>query len=199
MAENDQNEDQNDELGDISEDDAKRLLDPPEGEARDDDPDGAEHLGDPGRKALDSIKEQRRQARQERDDARKELAEMRTRLRGHEDKDKSELQRLQEALKAADERASKAESSVKRREIAEDRAPDHATPAQIRAVAKRLSGDTEDALSSDADELYALIAPAPAKTPPGKPKERLRGGGDPDEGPDEMDPRKLAAGVPRRR
>lgn len=98
-------------------------------------------------------------------------------------------------------RAEKAEAALKRREIAEARAPEHATSAQIKAVAKRLAGESDDDLEADADELFALLAPAPEAKPktPSRPRERLRGGGDPDDEPEETDPRKLAALVPRRR
>lgn len=120
-------------------------------------------------------------------------------LKKYEDANKSEAERLQEERDSHKSRAEKAEFALKRREIAEDRAPEHATPAQIRAVAKRLAGDTDEALEKDADELFALLVPAPAapKTT-SRPKERLRGGSEPDEDVEETDPRKLAAQLPRR-
>lgn len=125
------------------------------------------------------------------------------RLQKHEDAKKTESERLQEALTTHQTRADKAEAALKRREIAENRAPDHATAAQIRTVAKRLAGDSDDDLEADADELFALLAPVPAEVKaaktPSRPKERLRGGDTPDEEPDETDPRKLAALIPRRR
>lgn len=123
-------------------------------------------------------------------------------LKKYEDANKSESERLQEALTTHQSRADKAEAALKRREIAETRAPEHATAAHIRAVARRLVGDSDDDLEADADELFALLAPAPvpasARTP-SRPKEQLRGGGDPNEEPEETDPRKLAAAIPRRR
>ena len=126
----------------------------------------------------------------------KELAE---KLRKYEDANKTEAQRLQEALDSHKTRAERAEAALKRREIAEEHAPPHATLAQIKAVAKRLAGDTDEELAQDAQELFALLAPAPA-TPktPARPKERLRGGSEPDEDVDETDPRKLANLLPRR-
>lgn len=115
------------------------------------------------------------------------------RLKRYEDANKSESQRMQEAAQESRTRAEKAEAALRRREIAEERAPEHATLAQIKAVAKRLSGDDDDALADDADELFALLAPEPPKTrTPSRPKERLRGGGEPDEEPEETDPRRLA-------
>lgn len=172
----------------------------------DDDPEGADKLGDAGKRALDAIKEQRKNARIERDKAKAEAEDMRAKLAKYEDKDKTETQRLQEAADSFKSRAEKAEALHKRREIAEEQAPDHATVAQIRAVAKRLSGESDDELEADAKELFGLIAPEPSgggtppkNTPPSKPKASLRGGGDPDSGDDETDPRKLAALIPRNR
>lgn len=192
--------DKDDELEGITEDDAKRLLEKPKDS--DDDPEGADQLGDAGRKALASIKESRRAAREERDKARVELEQVRAKLREHDDKDKSENQRLTEERDRLQAELGTVASAMKKRDVAEEFAPDHATPAQIRAVAKRLSGNTDDELKTDAEELYALIAPEPSKsTVSGRPKERLRpsGGGDPDDGPDETSPDKLAALIPRAR
>jgi hypothetical protein len=120
-------------------------------------------------------------------------------LKKYEDANKSEAQRLEEERDSHRTRAEKAEAALRRREIAEQAAPEHATVAQIKAVAKRLAGDTDDDLEKDAAELFELLAPAPttAKTPQ-KPKERLRGGSEPDEDVEETDPRKLAALLPRR-
>lgn len=121
-------------------------------------------------------------------------------LKKYEDANKSEAERLQEAVTSHQTRAERAEAALKRREIAEDRAPEHATVAQIKAVAKRLAGESDDDLASDADELFALLAPAPATSKTlSRPKERLRGGSEPDDEPEETDPRKLAGRIPRRR
>lgn len=116
-------------------------------------------------------------------------------LKKYEDANKSESERLQEERDSHKTRAEKAEASLRRREIAEELAPEHATMAQIRAVAKRLHGDDDEALESDARELFELIAPEPAKPKTtSRPKEKLRGGGAPDDDdPDDTDdPRKLA-------
>lgn len=193
----------NDELEGITEDDAKRLLEKPEGKPDGDSKDdGArdEHLSPAGQRAYERVKEERRSFREERDRAKAELAEAQRSLSKYSDKDKSETERLTAERDDLRGRVEKAEASMKRREFAEEFAPEHATAAQIRAVAKRLAGDTDEALEADAKELYALIAPEPAKPPvSGKPRERLRGGGDPTDEPDEMDPKKLAARIGRAR
>lgn len=83
----------------------------------------------------------------------KSFTDTAARLKQFEDQGKTDSQRLQEDRDTHRTRADKAEFALKRREVAEDRAPEHATVAQIRAVAKRLSGDTDEALEKDADEL----------------------------------------------
>ena len=125
-------------------------------------------------------------------DAAKKLKEL-------EDAQKSESQRMADALDEHKSRADKAETALKKRQIAEDCAPEHATLAQIKAVAKRVSGDSDEELEADAAELYALLAPEPEKPKvPSRPRENLRGGGTPDEPPEETDPRKLADAIWRR-
>lgn len=208
---------ENDDI-EIDDDDAKRLLTDPADDDADDDADGngddksdkpgdgadkkdtdgdPSKLGDPGKRALDAMK-------RERNAARKELADYRAKLKEIEDKDKTEAQRLQEARDEAANRAAKAEEQARSLSIAMERAPTHATLAQVRAVAKRVRGESDEDMESDADELFELLAPAPKDdTPPrkvaGKPRERLRGGGDPEEEPEESDPRKLAEMIRRNR
>ncbi len=184
MADDDQND------LDLSDEEAQQLLDEPA-------PDAPEKSATDDRDWKAEAEKWRKLSRQNEATA-KQRADA---LRKYEDANKSESERLQEALTTHQSRAEKAEAALRRREIAENRAPEHATVALIKAVAKRLSGESDDDLEFDADELFALLAPAPepkAKTP-SRPKERLRGGGDPDEEPEETDPRKLAALIPRRR
>lgn len=193
----------------LDDDDAKRLLDDPDGDVdddasdqgdkKDDDEDRGDPsaLRDPGKKALDAMK-------RERNEARKELAAVRAKLKDIEDKDKTETQRLQEARDELNTRASSAEEKLRAFQVAMERAPAHATLAQVKAVAKRVRGETDEDLEDDADELFGLLAPAPPekserKTPvAGRPRERMtRGGADPDDEPEENDPRKLAALIRR--
>jgi hypothetical protein len=174
-----------------------------DGDTKDKADDGdAKQLGDAGKRALDAMKRDRAAAR-------RELAEARAKLAEFEDKDKTDTERLSGAASAATARAEKAEVGLRKIQTAMDRAPEHATLAQIRAVAKRLSGESDEELESDADELFGLfVAPADTSTKdaggkdddtttarptvPQRPREKLRGGGDPDEEPEETDPRKLA-------
>lgn len=59
-----------------------------------------------------------------------------------------------------------------------------------KALAKRLTGDTLEEIQADAEELLALVTPS-NKPVTQKPSVRLRGGGAPDEEPEETDVRKL--------
>jgi hypothetical protein len=188
--------DENTEL-DLSDADAEKLLADPDTEQPD--PAKPEKAAESATDATDWKAEAERWKKLSRQNeaTAKQRAEA---LKKYEDANKSEAERLQEERDSHKTRAEKAETALKCREIAEERAPEHATVAQIKAVARRLSGDTDEALEKDADELFALIAPTPptAKTPQ-KPKERLRGGSEPDADVEETDPRKLAALSPRRR
>lgn len=190
-VENDDDDDQGDD---------NRDKDEPQRRTRKDDDDGdPSKLGDPGKRALDAMK-------RERNTARKELNDLKTQLKKYQDKDKTETERLTEARDEASGRAAKAEESFRALSVAMDRAPAHATLKHVRAVAKRLRGDSEEELEADADELFEMLAPAPkekdepaSRRVAGKPRERLRGGGDPEEEPEETDPRKLAEMIRRSR
>lgn len=186
--------DEDDDSRDNDDDDDRRTT-----RKGDDDDGDASKLGDPGKRALDAMK-------RERNTARKELNDLRAQLKKYQDKDKTETERLTEARDEATTRAAKAEESFRSMSVAIDRAPAHATLKHVRMVAKRLRGDSEEELEADADELFDMLAPAPKeKDEPaprkvaGKPRERLRGGGDPEEEPEETDPRKLAEMIRRSR
>lgn len=192
-----QNEEQDDvdttELDDITDEEAERLL--ADAVDSDDQPDESE-TDDRDWKA-EATKWKSLSRKNEKTASEKAAA-----LKKYEDANKTELQRLQEERDSGMTRAEKAEAALKRREIAEQAAPEHATAKQIALVAKRLAGDDDDALEADARELFEWIAPESktngAKTT-SRPKERLKGGAEPDEEPEETDPRKLAALLPRRR
>lgn len=125
--------------------------------------------------------------------ANKEAEESRRKLKEIEDRDKSESEKLTDRLTAAEQRATEAESRALRMEVA-------AAKGLTAGQAKRLVGTTKEELEADADELLTDFAPKGGDTKPppgGRPKEQLRGGGDPTEEPEETDPRKLADLVPR--
>jgi predicted nucleic acid-binding Zn-ribbon protein len=195
----DQDENQNGDvntsaLGDITDDEAEQLL----ADAVDTDVDkrdqDVEHLGDRGKRALERMKESKKAAE-------KKAAELEERLSKYENENKSELQRLQEERDKLRESSTKAVSEARAMRVAMDAAPEHATLAHVRAVAKRVRGEDDDELQADAEELFALLAPESKTTKtPQRPKERLKGGSaEPDDEPEENDPRKLASLLPRRR
>jgi hypothetical protein len=126
--------------------------------------------------------------------ANKEAEALRLKLKEYEDKNKSELERANDSHKAEKDRADQAEARLLHLEVAVEKG---LTAAQ----AKRLTGTTREELEADADELIELFAGKnddPKKPPTQRPKERLRGGADPDEEPEETDPAKLAALVKTR-
>lgn len=64
-------------------------------------------------------------------------------------------------------------------------------------IAMRLQGSTEDEMLADAEALVELVAPT-KRPPSNRPSERLRGGGEPDQEPEETDLGKLGERMFRR-
>lgn len=62
----------------------------------------------------------------------------------------------------------------------------------------RLKGKTEEEILADAEDMLGALGAGRKPTVTQKPKEALRGGSEPNDEPEETDPRKLAARVPRR-
>lgn len=114
--------------------------------------------------------------------------QLKAKLKEYEDRDKSESEKLAEDRDSHKSRADKAESELARYKVA---AAKGLTPGQ----AKRLVGSTEDELAADADEMLAELG-GNGSTSTTKPKERLRGGGEPDDEPEE-DLSKVVADIPR--
>jgi len=194
--------DQNDDAGlEISDEDAERLLEDPDDADSDTDDDSNDRSSSGKGDLTDSeLRKWKSLARKHEREAKARAAK----LREYEDANKSEAQRLADSASEFKTRAEKAESALRRREIAEDRAPAHATPKQIAWVARRIAGESDEDFETDADDLFAQIAPAPAKESAPKtsqrPKERLRpGNADPEEDEEETDPRKLADSIRRNR
>ena len=140
----------------------------------------ADKLGDAGKKALDEERKARREAE-------KQLKEFQDKLQALEDKDKSEVEKLrgdvEKLTKERDDNAAKA----LRMEVASEKG----------VKARWLTGSTREELESVADEYLADHPPVEKPTPGNRPKERLRPGAVPDAEPEETDPRKLAADLPR--
>jgi hypothetical protein len=127
------------------------------------------------------------------------------RLAEVEDADKSEVQKANDKAAAAEARAKTAEVRVARLEVA-------AAKGLGPTLAARLVGETREELEADADELMAQLKPSgngtdkqgegktgSGGTPDsrGRPRESLRSGTAPDAEPEENDPTKLAALIPR--
>jgi gamma-glutamyl:cysteine ligase YbdK (ATP-grasp superfamily) len=122
-------------------------------------------------------------------------AEAARRLADLEDANKSETQKLADKAAVAEKRAAEAEVKAARYEVA-SRLGIHSNHL------KYLSGSTAEeieeaakAIRDDFPETYA--EPDTDSGKPTRPRERLRSGAVPDEEPDETNPRKLAAALPR--
>lgn len=111
----------------------------------------------------------------------KELEPLAERAKQLEESQKTETERLTERLTAAEKRA----LDAVRYEVALDK-------GLTRSQAKRLVGNTPEELAADADELLADLGHTEA-TPPvtRRPAERLRGGSEPEQEPEEKDVRKI--------
>ena len=141
--------------------------------------------------AREEIAKTRREAAAYRTKA-KELEPLAAKAKELEDAGKSDTEKLTGKLADVERARTDAEARALRLEVALEKG---LTASQ----AKRLVGGTKEELAADADELLASFKPADGNggKPTGRPHERLRGGGDPTTSPDETDPRKLAAQVPR--
>jgi hypothetical protein len=136
--------------------------------------------------------------------AKKEASDLKAKLQEIEDRDKTETQKATDKAAKAEERAAAAERTSLQLEVALDKAPEGMSVAQIRKLAKRLTGKDRTELEADAEELFGEFAPKKdddkkddedAKR---RPKERLKSGAAPSSEPEETDPKKLAAQVQRR-
>lgn len=112
----------------------------------------------------------------------------------------SEARTQRERAKAAEEKAQGLEPA--KRDAALQRVarrlnlPD---TEEVDSFLARLQGDTVDDLAEDAERLLSLLAPKDTKSTTRRPKEALRGGGDPEDEPEELDPGKLADRVVKAR
>lgn len=127
----------------------------------------------------------------------KELASFRQAQKEKEDAEKSEAQKLAEAIEAAKKDAAEA-----RRELLVSRAAvKHSIPADYLEF---LTGATAEAVEAQAVKLAAMLAGKPTAEPPapevpGKPKPALVPGQGGDEAPGGIDPEALAKSIRARR
>lgn len=173
-------------------DDKKDPDDPAKGK---DDKQDDDDLGDSGKSALDKERKARR-------DAEKRARDAEAKLKEHDDAEKTASEQLVEA---------KADV-VKERQRA-DRLQVAIDKGLTSAQAKRLSGDTLEALEADADEILELFGTkkpdegtdtdkkdddaVAGGMPTRQPSPDLKGGSDPTRQPDEIDVAKLADAIPR--
>jgi hypothetical protein len=120
---------------------------------------------------------------------RKERDDLAAKAKDAEDAKKDDLTKAQEANAELQSKLDAALGRVDRLEIAIEK---KLTVKQ----ANRLSGTSRDELEADADDFLADLGGDKAddkKTPPSRqPRESLRGGGDPTEDTDPIDPKKIA-------
>jgi hypothetical protein len=117
------------------------------------------------------------------------------------DSQKSELEKLTEQLQAAQAESASATAAQLRIDVALEKAPDGMSKAQIRKLAKRLTGSNREELEEDAEELFAEFAPVNdsdgGSNGAQRPRESLGKvplpNSDKIQLDDETDPRKLAA------
>jgi len=187
--------DQNTDPG-VTDDEARQLLgvdnDTP------DDDGGSEQSGTDDKAAAEAAKWKALSRKNE-----KALKDALAKLKEHEDAKLSEAERQQKERDRLKADYEKAQAELSRMRIAAETAPEGATLAQMRKVAKRMTGDDDAALEADAKELWEDFGPGrptSPKPPTSKPQEKLRGGGNPDD-EDEvgLDPLKLAQLIPRAR
>lgn len=123
------------------------------------------------------------------------LADAQAQLKQHEDANKTDQQLARERAEEAERQAAVASRDAARLRVALNK-------GLTETQAKRLVGDTDEELEADADELLASfkteVEPAGPDPLRRKPRERLRPGAAPAGEPEETDPAKLAAMVPRR-
>lgn len=111
----------------------------------------------------------------------------------------SEAANLRKRAKEAEEKAAGAgekDSRIKALEAENLRIRIGAKHGLPEELIERLRGDNEDEILADAEKLLALVSPR--RPPTAKPTERLRGGGDPAQEPEETDVSKIGERMFRR-
>lgn len=114
--------------------------------------DVAEGLGEGGKKALSAEREARKAAE-------KTAAELKAKLDEIEQANLSDLEKAQQAAKAATDRLAEIESTSLRQKVAIEKG----VPAKW---VDRLRGDTEEELAADADQILADVQQSPTTPKP---------------------------------
>lgn len=130
--------------------------------------------------------------------AKKELEQLRTKIKEYEEANLTEKQRLEKELEEAKTSSSTTGADLLKIRAAMAKAPEGMSPSKILTMSKRLTGNTPEELETDAEELFADFAPASTRPPSKVPAENLKGGGEPDKDP-EPDPDKIVANLLKRR
>jgi hypothetical protein len=120
------------------------------------------------------------------------MKEMAAKLKKFEDADKTDGEKLHERLSTAEKDAASNRQDAARLRVALKK-------GLTETQAKRLVGESEEDLEADADALLDSFKSDDdeGEKPARRPKERLRPGAAPSSEPEETDPAKLAASVPR--
>jgi hypothetical protein len=141
---------------------------------------------------LDRAKAKIAKANQEAAALRKRAKEAEAKVKGFEDQNKTETEKLTEQAAANEKAASEATLEAARLRVA-------LRKGLTETQAKRLVGETEEELEQDADDLIKDFGGGqePDNNNGRTPRERLRPGAVPSSEPEETDPAKLAAQVPR--
>lgn len=124
----------------------------------DPDPEGADQLGDAGKKALERMKAERAAARKEASDAKKAAADALKRVQEYEDRDKSELEKAATAAERASQRAERATRRAVKAEV-KAAAADFADPEDaIAFLSEKLAGYTDDDGEIDGEAITSDLA-----------------------------------------
>ena len=118
------------------------------------------------------------------------------RLQELEDANKSETQKLADKATEAEKRAAAAEAKATKYEVAAELGIQAKHLRYLHGATREEIEESAKALLEDFPEIYDAKSDTDSGKPT-RPKERLRSGAAPDEEPDESDPRKLAASLPR--
>jgi flagellar biosynthesis GTPase FlhF len=130
--------------------------------------------------------------RSDRERLARENADLKAKLKEQEDAEKSEAEKAAERAAEAEKNANTATLEAMRLRVA-------LAKGLTETQAQRLIGSTQEELEADADVLIASFKPDGdgGQDPLRRPTERLRRGAAPAGDPEENDPLKLAAAVPR--